>query len=869
MIGKLAAQRKGVTVERQVQDLVAYIDRETHSADRGEVLAREAVNLIADTRRAQAAEMAATATGAIRARTPIEHVILSWHEDEQPDIRQIREAVAIVMDEAGLSRHQALWTLHRAEHLHLHLVINRVAPDAKRPTKVMYWHNTLGRAVARIEHAQGWQREPGARFEVIGGNSYVERSADVARTATGYDRDRSLGSAGRTQGDEADHPAAQRGDGRDRSPGRDHRHARVDERQARRARGAAAGDSPATRIASRVDTAKLGLAQRTGSSAGARAQQDGAAERQVLHNLKIAGSDDPSARLARLVTEVQLRSAYRALPRGCAVAEAISRMDALSPEAAALEIRRGEMSAERIAIEVAGPIIARAGTWRELHAGLAAEGILYRTEGSGAVMEIGAAVVKASTCRKAALGALIKRLGAYEPRIGPVLERTVAPAPGIASALFAATQAGRIEAERTRAGFEKKYAALAFMPRLAAAVAGVDLRVAPDARTVAERTGVPKPTLAPIRGAAPPAHDPSSPLGRYHAAVQAERYRVIVRRPATDTDGERVFQIAPCSIDAVVAEAGRIQQLGSNGAAVSIVPCSERQHHIVVSGLDATGLDRLRSDGFSPAVVLEIGADQFEAVLATPRRDSQHDRAGAQAASRELNARYGDAAGTGLAAGHHCPGTWNWGAAGRGDERAPFVRIVAAAAGQCRALWDLILVYIEEFRVRAAEHHHAWTARGRERLGIYGCVPVYDAHRRDIVSELAGERRDNSRIDGLVAQRLRATGHGRDQIARIIETAAPLVDRCRRQDWRGYGGRAAAFAYSAKSDAFLERTQDLHVIWRQLEAEARARAKKEREDAEAATQPKHVTPPLPGSPEPDRTSPPPRTRPIKRDGHGR
>jgi hypothetical protein len=469
-------------------------------------------------------------------------------------------------------------------------------------------------------------------------------------------------------------------------------------------------------------------------------------------------------------------------------------MDALSPEAAALEIRRGEMSAERIAIEVAGPIIARAGTWRELHAGLAAEGILYRTKGSGAVMDIGEAVVKASTCRKAALGALIERLGAYEPRIGPVLERSVTPAPGIDPALFAVIRAGRIEAERTRAGFEKEYAVLAFMPRLAAAVAGTDPRAAPDARTVAARTGVLKPILAPIRVAALPAHDPGSPLGRYHAAVQAERYRVILRPPAADTDGERVLQIAPCSIDAVAAEAGRIQRLGSNGVAVSIVPSSERQHHVVVSGLDATRLDQLRSDGFSPAVVLEIGSDRFEAVLNTPRFASRHDRAGAQAASRALNARYGDAAGAGLDGGHHCPGTWNWVGPGRGDEQAPIVRIVAVAAGQCRTLWNLILGYIEQFRVRAAEHHRAWTARGSERLGVTGSVPVYDAHRRDILSELAGEHRDNSRIDGLIAQRLRATGHGRDQIVRIIETAAPLVDRCRRQEWRGYGERAAAFA---------------------------------------------------------------------------
>ena len=80
------------------------------------------------------------------------------------------------------------------------------------------------------------------------------------------------------------------------------------------------------------------------------------------------------------------------------------------------ELQTGEKSAQRIGIENAAPIIAQATSWRELHAGLAAIGMSYRREGSGAKVYVGGIGIKASDVdRKAAFGALQKRLGEYQP----------------------------------------------------------------------------------------------------------------------------------------------------------------------------------------------------------------------------------------------------------------------------------------------------------------------------------------------------------------------------------------------------------------------------------------------------------------------
>ena len=68
---------------------------------------------------------------------------------------------------------------------------------------------------------------------------------------------------------------------------------------------------------------------------------------------------------------------------------------------------------------VARPIIAAAGSWAELHAGLAAERLRYERHGSGARLRGPGVDIKASAVdRKASLGRLERRLGEWEPPAG-------------------------------------------------------------------------------------------------------------------------------------------------------------------------------------------------------------------------------------------------------------------------------------------------------------------------------------------------------------------------------------------------------------------------------------------------------------------
>jgi hypothetical protein len=118
---------------------------------------------------AQKAEMIALSEEALRSRDPIEHYVLSWREGERPTPRHIEEAVDILMGEFGMEDHQCLYGLHQdTDNYHLHIMLNRADPLSGRAERINKGFDieALHRAIAQIEHEQGWTREDHGRYEV-------------------------------------------------------------------------------------------------------------------------------------------------------------------------------------------------------------------------------------------------------------------------------------------------------------------------------------------------------------------------------------------------------------------------------------------------------------------------------------------------------------------------------------------------------------------------------------------------------------------------------------------------------------------------------------------------------------------------------
>jgi len=127
---------------------------------------------LADTHAPRKAEMISLASEAVRSKDPINHYILSWREGERPTRQHVEGAVDILLDELGLQEHQAIYGLHSdTDNLHMHLAVNRVHPETLKVIKPNKGFDieAIHKAIARIEYTQGWEREKSGRYVVLEG----------------------------------------------------------------------------------------------------------------------------------------------------------------------------------------------------------------------------------------------------------------------------------------------------------------------------------------------------------------------------------------------------------------------------------------------------------------------------------------------------------------------------------------------------------------------------------------------------------------------------------------------------------------------------------------------------------------------------
>ena len=89
----------------------------------------------------------------------------------------------------------------------------------------------------------------------------------------------------------------------------------------------------------------------------------------------------------------------------------------VSGRAKTMELTTGQISAERLGIEIAAPLIQIASSWQELHSELLLNGFTYELRRGGAVIFVGVIPIKASSVdRFASLPKLVKRLGPFQLR---------------------------------------------------------------------------------------------------------------------------------------------------------------------------------------------------------------------------------------------------------------------------------------------------------------------------------------------------------------------------------------------------------------------------------------------------------------------
>ena len=95
-------------------------------------------------------------------------------------------------------------------------------------------------------------------------------------------------------------------------------------------------------------------------------------------------------------------------------------------------------------------------------------------------------------------------------------------------------------------------------------------------------------------------------------------------------------------------------------------------------------------------------------------------------------------------------------------------------------------------------------------------VKAYQAHYQDVLQRTGGA--DLSRVDAMIAVRLRITGHSQEAIAGTLRQCAPAIREVPEgRNWEDYAQRTARYAFSLPADRQAATLEKYRERWIRLE----------------------------------------------------
>jgi hypothetical protein len=274
-------------------------------------------------------------------------------------------------------------------------------------------------------------------------------------------------------------------------------------------------------------------------------------------------------------------------------------------------------------------------------------------------------------------------------------------------------------------------------------------------------------------------------------------------------------------------EMQRLQRRGEN---LYYTPLSSNRHHILIDDMTREKLDRLLRDGYEPAVVLESSPGSYQAIITIPKLGTPHDRDVGNRLAERLNREYGDPKLSGAIHPHRAPGFENRKPKHRREDGSyPTVRLVTAERRECAKTLELARQIDAEYQ-RQASAKAQQPERNRDRVTSdlvlaevnEDAVAAYQRHYRDVLKVLqkrgGGGALDLSRVDAMIAVRMRVTGHDQQAIEGAIRQCAPAIrPTAEGRNWDDYAHRTARYAYSAAGDRQAAQLIQYRQQWEKLE----------------------------------------------------
>ena len=281
-----------------------------------------------------------------------------------------------------------------------------------------------------------------------------------------------------------------------------------------------------------------------------------------------------------------------------------------------------------------------------------------------------------------------------------------------------------------------------------------------------------------------------------------------------DKKGGMTRGFSPDELEAHIPEMLRFQKRGEN---IYYTPLSDDRHHILIDDMTRDSLKKMQEDGFRPAVVLESSPGNYQCLLTIPRLGTEFDRDVGNRLTERLNREYGDKKLCGCIHPHRAPGFENRKPKHRREDGSfPQVKLLFAERRECGKALAL---------ARRIDHEYAEEAEKRKSERRMFPMPdfqpgdpaaAYYAHLENIRRHLTIE--DYSRVDAMIALRLRSSGHSRERVEETIRACAPTIRETRTgRNWQRYAERTADYAFGPAGDRDLERNERYRDLWKKIE----------------------------------------------------
>lgn len=552
----------------------------------------------------------------------------------------------------------------------------------------------------------------------------------------------------------------------------------------------------------------------------------------------------------------------------------------IKPKQPALDFEhaRGEKSAQRIAQERGYAIFTTAKTWDELHKGLDAAGLRFERKGSGAILFVGDIAIKASSVdRKFSMSNLIKRFGEYsEGRYSNNAEINTEPISELLKDDWLIYQAQKHEHFEDKSASSKpginlhhlrqtninqdiknnKYCSA--IQNIIKYFSGTKFNVKAGGlkrKAVRRLKGFPRfetwlrqeinvkkaeqwryrNTLLPLNKQvtlASSVHegeprmkaldcDELTLFKKYNNAIGADKYRVTCIKIGNDGD-KKTFILdkgkgisSGFTVDEMEARFAEILRIERRGENVYYTPLSGKKHHILVDDMTQDSLEQMLADGYKPAIILESSPNNFQCILTIKKLGSPFDREVGNRLTERLNRTYGDLKLSGCVHPHRAPGFRNYKSKHRReDDSFPSVRLVLHEKQECPIALAISQEIDADYAKQNILHKKQTTVLS---VPVGHPAEAYQAHLVNIRQHLSVV--DHSRVDAMIALRMRSNGHSQQAVvAAILECAQSMrggVDKNR--DWHRYAERTAAYAFGVAGDRDLQKYAKFHDHWRTIE----------------------------------------------------